>query len=38
VWYPALEEALRRRLLGFARNLLAEERFEPRRANEYCAP
>ncbi len=38
VWYPALEDALRRRLLRCAVRLLDEERFEPRRANEYCAP
>jgi len=38
VWYPALAEALRRKLLQFALNVLAAERFEPRRANEYCAP
>ena len=38
LWYPALDEALRKRLLGFALELLGEERFEPRRANEYCAP
>ena len=38
VWYPALAEELRRKLLRFALNVLAAERFEPRRANEYCAP
>jgi len=38
VWYPALAEELRRKLLRFALNMLAAERFEPRRANEYCAP
>ena len=38
VWYPALEDALRRRLLRCAVRLLDEERFDPRRANQYCAP
>jgi len=38
VWYPVLAEELRRKLLRFALNVLAAERFEPRRANEYCAP
>ncbi len=36
VWYPTLDERLRRRLLDFALNVLAEERFDPRRANAYC--
>ncbi len=36
VWYPALNEALRGKLLDFVLNVLAEERFDPRRANEYC--
>jgi len=36
VWYPVLEEALRRKLLDFAQNVLAEERFDPRGANAYC--
>ena len=36
VWYPSLEPTLRERLLGFVVNVLAEERFDPRRANEYC--
>ena len=36
LWYPALDEALRRKVLGFALNVLAAPRFEPARANEYC--
>ena len=36
VWYPSLEAGLRRRLLGFALNVLAEPRFDPRRVNDYC--
>lgn len=36
IWYPALDERLRRRLLDFVLNVLAAERFEPERANAYC--
>jgi hypothetical protein len=36
VWYPTLDERLRRRLLDFALNVLAGDRFDPRRANAYC--
>jgi hypothetical protein len=36
VWYPALDERLRRMLLDFVLNVLAEERFDPARANAYC--
>ena len=36
LWYPALEAALRRRMLGFALNVLAEARFDPAQANRYC--
>jgi aminoglycoside phosphotransferase (APT) family kinase protein len=36
LWYPSLDEKLRRRMLGFVRNVLAEERFDPARANAYC--
>jgi hypothetical protein len=36
VWYPALDERLRRTLLDFVLNVLAAERFEPARANAYC--
>ena len=36
VWYPALDDGVRRKLLDFVLNVLAEERFEPRRANAYC--
>lgn len=38
VWYPALDESVRRKLLDFVVNVLAEERFDPRRANAYCGP
>jgi aminoglycoside phosphotransferase (APT) family kinase protein len=37
VWYPALEAGVRRKLLSFITNALDEERFDPARANEYCA-
>jgi aminoglycoside phosphotransferase (APT) family kinase protein len=36
LWYPALEEKLRRRILEFVLNVLAEQRFDPARANAYC--
>ena len=36
VWYPALDERLRRKLFDFVLNVLAEERFDPARANAYC--
>jgi hypothetical protein len=36
VWYPALGEPLRRRLLEFVLNVLVAERFDPARVNEYC--
>jgi aminoglycoside phosphotransferase (APT) family kinase protein len=36
MWYPALDERLRRMLLDFVLNVLAEERFDPARANAYC--
>ena len=36
VWYPALDASLRSKLLDFVLNVLAEERFDPRRANAYC--
>ena len=37
VWYPALDEALRAKVLRFVLNVLAAPRFEPARANDYCA-
>ena len=36
LWYPALEERLRQRMLDFVLNVLGEERFDPARANAYC--
>jgi len=35
VWYPGLEERLRGKLFDFILNVLAAERFDPERANEY---
>jgi hypothetical protein len=36
LWYPALQPGLRARILDFALNVLASERFEPARVNAYC--
>lgn len=36
VWYPALGEPLRRKILHFCLSVLDEERFEPGRTNLYC--
>ena len=38
VWYPALDDGLRRKLLTFARRVMAEERFDYRQVNGYLAP
>jgi aminoglycoside phosphotransferase (APT) family kinase protein len=37
LWYPALDAGVRRQLLNFIARVLDEERFDPARANEYCA-
>jgi aminoglycoside phosphotransferase (APT) family kinase protein len=37
VWYPALDAKVRTKLFNFVRNVLEAERFEPERANDYCA-
>lgn len=37
IWYPALDPAVRDRMLNFVLNVLDEARFDPARANEYCA-
>lgn len=36
VWYPDLDETVRRRIFAFIRNVLDEEAFDPTRVNEYC--
>src|SRR5688500_8253022 len=37
LWYPALDVALRARLFRFIHAVLDEDRFDPARANDYCA-
>ena len=36
LWYPALQEDVRRKILNFILNILDQPRFDPGRANEYC--
>ena len=36
VWYPALEQQTRERILRFVLSVLDEERFDPAKANTYC--
>ena len=37
LWYPALDAALRHKMLRFVAAVLGEPRFDPARANAYCA-
>ena len=37
LWYPALAAALRAELFASSLNVLDAERFDPARADEYCA-
>jgi len=37
LWYPALDAALRQKMLRFVAAVLGEARFDPARANAYCA-
>ena len=37
VWYPALDAGVREKVFNFIRNVLDGERFDPARANAYCA-
>ena len=37
LWYPALQEDVRRKIFNFILNILEQPRFDPGRANEYCA-
>ncbi len=37
LWYPALEEGIRNKMLSFVKRVLEESRFDPARAGEYCA-
>jgi aminoglycoside phosphotransferase (APT) family kinase protein len=36
VWYPTLDEAVRRRMFSFLETVLEEPRFDPARVNAYC--
>ena len=36
LWYPKLDEPVRRRIFDFTLAVLAAERFDPARVNEYC--
>jgi hypothetical protein len=37
LWYPTIAPQLREKLLGFAENVLAAERFAPERVDDYLA-
>jgi aminoglycoside phosphotransferase (APT) family kinase protein len=37
LWYPALAADVRQKLFNFIQNVLGEPRFDPARANAYCA-
>ena len=37
LWYPALSKEIREKMLRFVTRVLEEPRFDPARANEYCA-
>ncbi len=36
VWYPALSDGVRSKLLAFVENVLAEEEFDPAQVGAYC--
>jgi len=36
VWYPALADTVRRKLLAFIRAVLESETFDPKQVNAYC--
>lgn len=36
VWYPRLDPLVREKMIRLVLNVLAEERFDPARANAYC--
>lgn len=38
VWYPALSESVRQKLLAFLLAVLEAEAFDPRQVNRYCEP
>jgi aminoglycoside phosphotransferase (APT) family kinase protein len=37
LWYPALQAQVRQKIFNFILSILAQPRFDPARANEYCA-
>jgi aminoglycoside phosphotransferase (APT) family kinase protein len=37
LWYPALKDEIRNKMLTFVTTVLEEPRFDPARANAYCA-
>ena len=37
LWYPALRDEIRNKMLTFVTTILREPRFDPARANAYCA-
>jgi aminoglycoside phosphotransferase (APT) family kinase protein len=37
LWYPALQAEVRQKIFNFISSILAQPRFDPARANEYCA-
>jgi len=36
LWYPALDDSVRRALLNFIVSVLEADSYDPRKANEYC--
>lgn len=36
VWYPSLEDSVRKKLLAFILAVLEQQRFDPRQVNTYC--
>jgi hypothetical protein len=36
VWYPHLEQMVRRKLFNFVEAVLREDRFNPEEVNRYC--
>ena len=36
LWYPALDDFVRAKLLSFILNILEQDQFDPRRVNAYC--
>ena len=36
VWYPDLDEDVRRKLFSFMEGVLDAEAFDPDRVNDYC--